>query len=316
MENIPYLFLCDYDRTLFNTKKRSPNGIGLEEGYEHAVTQIFGPKGLAHYQDEGGLQNRAPSEVVVSLMKRDTGLIGHAREKHAELSLSLENLPATLSVPWDEASLVFLLAEMLVHFKLQLFLGEIGPDWPRPYPGVCDFFHTVADLRVKEGLPIQTGILSSGHTPFIEKTLSLWEIPNPRIMITDDDIRHLKYPKNPKSKVKPAPFPFRLLQARWLKQLNGYNPICLSQVRASLPRMMYFGDDSEKDGGLARNVGVPFGWYQGNEKGKPGFSPNQQFPEGSFSFPDWTNLCDFIGQSSVKKLFFSGTPLAEIFSLF
>lgn len=316
MENIPYLLLCDYDLTLFNTKERSPRGIGLKEGYEHAVQETFGPKGLAHYQNEGGLQNRAPSEVVASLMKQNMSLIGHARKKHAELSSSLKNLPATLAVQWKETDLVFLLSEMLVHFKLRLLLGEIGLDWPLPYPGVCNFFHTVADLREREGLPIEAGILSSGHTHFIEKTLSLWGIPSLRVMVTDDDIRPLGYPKDPKNKVKPAPFPFKFLQLRWLKQLNGLSPTHPSHVQVSLPRIMYFGDDSEKDGGLARNVGVPFGWFQGNEKGKHGFSPNQQFPRGSFTFSDWTKLCDFIGQGSVKKLFSSGAPLAEIFSLF
>lgn len=315
MEN-SYLFASDFDLTLFDTKALSPRGIGLEEGYEYAVGKIFGLRGLDLYRDEGGLRNRAPSEVVTSLAEKDGSILEYARERYGKfISSGVEN-PLSFLGAWSAGSKVSILSEMLVHFKLQLFLDEISKSWPLPYPGVADFFRIIRKTKMREKISLHIGILSSGHFKFIRKTLALWDMPEPAVILTDDDLRQLRYPKLAKDRVKPAPFPFRFLHYRWLKRLNGNKPIRLSHIRASLPRMMYFGDDSEKDGGLARNVGVPFGWYQGNEKGKPGFSPNQQFPGGSFSFSDWTKLCDFIGQSSVKKLFFSGTPLAEIFSLF
>ncbi|PJA86344.1 MAG: hypothetical protein CO142_00605 [Candidatus Moranbacteria bacterium CG_4_9_14_3_um_filter_44_28] len=315
MNNIPYLLLCDYDLTLFNTKDRSPRGIGLAEGYEYAVLQTFGPQGLIYFREGGGLHNRACSEVVVSLVKRDQNLLNIAREKHAELISSSQELLRVIAAPWNESNPIATLSELLVYHKLQLFLEEIGLNWPLPYSGVCDFFQTVTSLREKEGLPIQIGILSSGHTPFIEKTLSLWKIPYPRIMVMDDDIRYLKHPKDPQDKVKPAPFPFKFLQIRWLKQFNGNTPVSPAQLRASLPRIMYFGDDPHKDGGLAKNVGVLFGWFREKNKDETGAYPNE-LPENFFSFSDWGKVVDFLARRDVKKMLKSGIPLEEIFSHF
>lgn len=311
-----YLFASDFDLTFFDTKALSPRGIGLEEGYEYAVGKIFGLRGLDLYRDEGGLRNRAPSEVIISLAEKDESLLEYAREEYGKLiSSGVENSLSFLGA-WSSENKVSILSEMLVHFKLQLFLDEISKSWPLPYPGVADFFQIIRKTKMREKISLHIGILSSGHLKFIRKTLALWDIPEPAVILTDDDLRQLRYPKLAKDRVKPAPFPFRFLHYRWLKRLNGNKPIRLSHIQDSLPKMIYFGDDPIKDGGLAKNIGVPFGWYRGNEKDKSGLSPNQQFPRGSFTFSDWTKLCDFIRQGSVKKLFSSGAPLAEIFSLF
>jgi len=312
---IPYLLLFDYDKTLFDTGRPSPNGIGLEEGHEHAVQEIFGPPGLAIYRDEGGLKNRAPSEVVISLIEKDRRLIQQAREKHSQLIRSSQKIPRALSEPWSETNPIPLLTEMLVYFKLDLFLGEIGMDWPQPYPGVCNFFQTASYMALKENLPLQTGVLSSGHTSFIEGTLCRWGIPYPQIMVTDDNIRPLKYPKDPRDKVKPAPFIFRYLQSRWLKQLNGNSPIGPKQLQASLSRIVYFGDDPLKDGGLAKNVGVPFGWFCLGRTKSTNPSP-ADLPKSYFLFNDWNTLTGFISQSNVKKMLRSGISVEEIFSRF
>ncbi len=314
MNNIPYLLLCDFDQTLFDTKKPSPNGVGLEEGYQYAVNNVFGPLGLAIYQEEGGLRNRAPIEVVTSLIKHQS-LISSAQEKYAELTSSTENLPALLTVPWNEASVCSILTEMLVHSKLQLFLGEIGIEWPQQYPGVCSYFQTITDLRVKKSLPIHSGILSSGHTSFIEKTLCLRGIPYPQVMITDDHIRPIPFLDDPGKKVKPSPFLIYFLLERWLKNPDDDSPASVEKFSLSLSRVLYIGDDPQKDGEMAKNVGIPFGWFRGN---CDEFSEISQdtFPFGSFSFSNWHTLCDFLKKDSVRKMVRRGMPIAKIFSRF
>lgn len=303
-----YFIGIDYDRTLFDTGARSPRGIGLKEGYEYAVEKIFGPRGLACYQEQGGLCNRAPSEVISSLLEQDKYLAEIARQRHAGFDPHWQ-------MPGNKGNLLKVLTELLVFFKLRLFIAEIDKNWPKPYPGVVDFFQTIESLRKKQAIPIHAGILSSGHTLFISKTLTLWKIPKPSVIVTDDDLRSLKFPELPEEKVKPAPFPFHFMIAEcWLRQHNGDTPVSPGQLQNVLKRTTYIGDDPAKDGGLAKNVRVPFGWYRRHDHTSE-ISLNE-FPVGSFIFSSWAKLGDFLKRNHVKEMFRSGTPLAEIFAHF
>src|SRR4030042_157189 len=225
MKKDRYLVAIDYDRTLFNTGARSPRGISLKEGYEYAIEKIFGQGGLDCYRSQGGLCNRAPSEVISSLLAQGKYFADVARQRHVWLD-------SQRRMPSEQNSVSEGVTELLVSFKLQLFLDEISENWPEPYSGVADFFQTVTRLREEGGLSVRAGILSSGHTTFIEKTFSLWNIPCPEIMVTDDDLRPLKFPERPEERVKPTPFPFHfLVRERWLNQLNGGAPISTSQFQ-------------------------------------------------------------------------------------
>ncbi len=48
----------------------------------------------------------------------------------------------------------------------------------------------------------------------------------------------------------------------------------------------YFGDDPEKDGRLAINSGIPFGWFKDDKNSKP--CPPDISP--SLIFDDWRNV--------------------------
>lgn len=219
--------VLDFDGTMADTFAPSPSGIGVNEAYRLAVNCLFGKIGEMMFDNIGGLQNRAPIELIEILQKRGV-----------KLSVSLEEA-----------------AEKLVCAKLDALTGEIGTTWPLPCQGYTEFNAGLFRL-CQDGLDIHLAVLSSGHTEFIKKTLAVWDkqwkVFWPDIIISDDDVRHLPLPIE--QKIKPSPFLFKLIKER----MSG--------------KFFYFGDDPEKDGRLALNSGVPFGWFMGNkdEKKMPG----------------------------------------------
>jgi FMN phosphatase YigB (HAD superfamily) len=163
-------------------------------------------------------------------------------------------------------------AEKLVSAKMEVLLGEISPNWPLSCQGYKQFNSKINQLR-QDGVDLKLAILSSGHTEFIKKTFSVWEqywntpIFWPDIIVSDDDLRNLKMPVA--QKVKPSSFLFDLVK----EQMGEGNYI-------------YFGDDPEKDGRLALNSGIPFGWFADNENKKP--LPADITP--LIKFADWRKI--------------------------
>ncbi|MDO8529325.1 MAG: hypothetical protein Q7S18_01515 [bacterium] len=301
-----YLLATDFDGTLAKTFEKSPNGIGINEAYRYAVEILFGSEGLAIYKSQGELRNRSPGEVAIEIARINPSLICFAKEVYEKKNAFLKSLGNGHSLVWNERH-ENVLTEMLVRFKLSILLDEVGKHWPKPCLGVLGFFETLKNIS--QSINIKSAILSSGHREFIKKTLAAWNVPLPDIiMITDDEIRHRKYPTDVLKRVKPSIFPFALLHYEWLKNIR--NGIQISELaQETRQKIVYFGDDPEKDGKLANNVGVPFGWF--NPAGKT-YSGN--FGKGSFSFGDWREVAEFI--TSKSRLFSAGMPCAEIFSLF
>ncbi len=129
--------------------------------------------------------------------------------------------------------------------KLSLLNREIGVyesgPWPAACPGVIEF------LRKRSDEPY--GIISSGHESFIYRMCRLWDVPYPRFLITDDDMRGLGLPVEVTSK------PSGLLMQKFIERaaMLGY--------ALDAESIIYHGDDPEKDGGLAKNGGVQFRCY-------------------------------------------------------
>jgi phosphoglycolate phosphatase-like HAD superfamily hydrolase len=246
-----YLFAFDFDGTLADTFTPSPNKIGVNEAHQLAIELIFGHEGLDIYNQIGGLQNRAPSELVCDLLAVEERLFLKA-EKLAN---------QTRNDRWDDNNPKNSIAEMIVEAKLSFLLEEVSEKWPLPFDG------TLETLEAISGLSIPFAVLSSGHERFIVKTFGVWGIPQPKFLVTEDDVRWRKFPADICKRVKPSVFPFSILHHRWIKEIaaNGH---FLSAARDSRQRVIYFGDDPLKDGGLAKNVGVPFGWFNSNSKKK------------------------------------------------
>ncbi len=182
-------FVLDFDGNMARTFDPSPNKIGVNEAYCSAMENLFGNNGKRAFQRAGGLQNRAPIELLKAVQEQGLEIIG-----------SLEDA-----------------AEKLVSAKLSILLGEISPAWPMPCLGYAEFNAELYQLR-QNGSDIRLAILSSGHLAFIEKTLRMWEsqwkhpVFWPDAILSDDDLRHLPIPVE--KKVKPSAFLFELIREK------------------------------------------------------------------------------------------------------
>jgi len=286
-----YALFFDFDRTIAQTFAPSPHGIGVAEAYQLAIIRVFGESTLALYQELGGLANRSPSQLVNDLIKLVPSL-------EAEAMKRIEPDAPRGLIKKDAESVI---AEMLVRFKMEILLAEINEDWPKPCPGFLTFAKTMRELS-QDGITLEPAIITAGHRQFIKKTSRVWGIVCPRVMVTDEDIRWRKRPADVQERVKPAIFPFKLAVAAWQHQ-------CKQELDPS--KIVYFGDDREKDGGLARNAGVLYGWIN---NGSCMYEEVAPFPAGSFEFSDWEIVAEFLTQRA--DLLRQGLPWTEIFSSF
>lgn len=217
-----YLMILDFDETIAKTFSPSPHKIGVDEAYRFAIEELFGMSGLEVYEKIGGLQNRAPFELVKALL--DTIETHQKPEK---------------------------ITEMIVKKKMSFIMKEIGvrfPDdrvWPEPCPGILDFFKSISEINKKKVICIDLAILSSGHTRFIKKAFKVWNLKCPEILITDDDAKLL--PDHP---IKPAKVLFDIILKEWKNTSYCGNG-----------NAMYFGDDLNKDRKFAENAGIFFAWF-------------------------------------------------------
>lgn len=154
------------------------------------------------------------------------------------------------------------LTNKLVGHKIDCLTNQIGqalPDgtlWPRLTEGFADFWR-----QVVANSSVFTAILSSGHRAFIIRTFQVHELALPDFIITDDELRILPEPLS-----KPDP------------RLWGY---LLQESHITPLDSLYIGDDQVKDGGLARNAGVPFLHFA--PEGAPDFALGG-------SFADWRDV--------------------------
>lgn len=316
-----YLMVFDFDRTIGDTFVPSPNNIDVNQAYEDAIVSIFGDRGLEIYKEIGGLKNRAPIELVIALLEKADnnkgGLIKRAKvffEEHGKILKSYMPESKKIALEWDEENPIKTITEILVRVKLSRLLGEIGPDWPKPCSGFLDFFKTVEKINSEGMVNIQMAILSSGHDMFIKKTFECWGIKCPAMMVTDDDLREMDYPRNPKDRVKPSITLFNLIHSKWLiKQttISGYLELT-DLIFKTRCRIIYFGDDPNKDGLLARKAGVPFGLFAPDKKEEAKAS----WFKNEFSFNNWEHVSDFLKRRRIQEAFNLGKTFSEIASLF
>lgn len=306
-----YLICTDFDKTLADTMKPSPNNMGVLQAYEFAIRSVLGNEGLKTYSLIGGLQNRAPIELVNALLKNSNNkekLIRNAAIFFRKQLPSLKKFTPegkTTPIIWDSANIETTISEMIVLSKLSCFMDEIGTKlknggiWPEPCAGVLDFIKAIDYINRKGKVKIRLAILSSGHTPFIQKTFKVWKQECPSILIADDDVRML--PIEQERKVKPSKFLFDLVFLDWLQTLEWKG-----EASKHRENVMYIGDDMDKDGKLADNAGVLFGWFNPDNKKNGNLN-------GGFSFRDWYRIANFLRQEDVLKSLEKGEPLAKIF---
>ncbi len=286
-----YLFVLDFDETIAHTFEPSPNKLDVAKSYSLAVREVLTEVGLGIYNEQGGLQNRAPQELVYDILASasDTQreIILYAAEKFLEANRDgLQGLvPKGKGAPliWSDDS-VSTVSELLVRAKLSYTLGEIGDEWPRPTKGFLDFYRSV-DEHCDEDVAIDFAVVSSGHDLFIEKTFDTWGLKRPGILVTEDEIRGLKFPKEVERRVKPSAFPLALAHFKWMRKNRMMTDENIrDRGEKTKPRIVFIGDDPKKDGGMAERSGILFGRFGEQFTLSPGMRPN------SFIFGDWGEL--------------------------
>lgn len=238
------LLVSDFDGTMFDTFEPSPNGIGVNEAYRLAIEAVFDfdSTALERYQADGEHQNRTPTEIAHSLMPNAT------REG------------------------VKRIAGQLVAAKLDILLEQIGQPltdgalWPRTVPGFADFWSTLTAKR-KAGQQVSTAIISAGHAEFMQKSFEIAGLEMPDFMVTDETVRSL-YSALPVHKLtKPSILPMDIIRAQWLslycdseEEKQALEPESINE------RIVYLGDDPNKDAALAMNAGVRFVYIHGADR--------------------------------------------------
>lgn len=296
-----YLLMFDFDGTMGQTFEASPSGIGVEENYVQTIEQIFGDEVLETYLvDQGGLQNRNPSEVIHDLYETHMELVelskAHLEENYSDLSTVMPSTAHLLDY-WEEDPLKAT-TEVYIRQDLINSLGHIGlrntdgSVWPRPCKGFDSLWETIQELNASNrGFAINTAVISSGYTEYIEKTFDVWNLPYPDIFITDNETRSRKYPSDHLRRVKPAPFGVALAHQAWLKMYDKTGRhFDIKAAEDSKKRMFLFGDGLEKDGGMAERSKIGFGH----------FDPNTEEIQGGshITFGNWSHIEQMIYNSA------------------
>jgi hypothetical protein len=285
------LLVFDFDGTTHNTFEASPNGIGVNEAYDLAIKNVFGTQGTIIYDNKlGKLKNRAPTELVSNLMEKDGDgtLLRNARKFFEDNFLRLlkimpENYNQGSFVSDDLENLNSLLTWMLISDKCSHMLDQIGKNlssgdmWPRPCKGFLEFYKFIENQDT-DFVSINTAIVSSGHKEFIRRTFGVYGLKMPDYVVTDDEMRKIRLPVL--RKTKPAPYPFAVIHNQWVKDRN-----LSGQQRFDKTGIIYFGDDSIKDGLLAHNCRITFGQYKEGLVDGLVASDN-----GDFRFGDWNEI--------------------------
>jgi hypothetical protein len=229
--------LTNFDGTTFNTFEPAPSGIGVHEAYECAIRDLFGDEGFEIYKNKlKGLQNREPGQLF-DLLTNELGLgIDEVSSRFGSRRMGIASF---------------------IDAKLSYMLDDISPHWPKPYPGVVDFFKAIEEGK----LPVIFGLASSGHREFIKKVYEVNGLKPPEIMITSDEINALVEPRRPL--YRPYPYQIAVLHSQMLRQ-DGYSAVgaerSLNRRDGVKNRMIFIGDHPETDAGVADRARIPFGF--------------------------------------------------------
>jgi hypothetical protein len=227
----------DFDGTTNDTGEEAPGIKTVNDGYKEGLDVAFGPEAADVFEAQGGHNHRTPPQIVEDIT--------------VVLRLGL--------VPADILSK----SKQVVDVKQGILFDQIGaplPDgalWPRTTEGFREYWEAIYVAR-EHGRLVDTAILSSGHTPFIEKSFDVHGLPQPDMMITEEVINEFLFNSiPPEYRGKPAPLPLSISKIAWAaKYGKAIHEKGLSESMNS--KILLVGDSSRADGGLATNVGVHF----------------------------------------------------------
>lgn len=215
----------DFDGTIAYTSMPPKGGYNVESATTIAVGELFGPAAIERFKQRGGLQNRAPVEVVQQFAP------DAARDETQALT------------------------DKFVAAKLEILTSQISSTWPYPVPGFVEF--TTALRMAQEHRDINDIIISSGHEDFIRKTYEKsFGIEPPKLILAQEAIQRIAQDNDETMPVKPSPQLMLYAYNAWRNQYN-LDPQASIELHDST-RMRYVGDDSTKDGVMAKRSNVAF----------------------------------------------------------
>lgn len=262
----PSLLVFDFDETIAQTFQKSPGGIGVREAYSLAIGDVFGEKALSDHE----FKNQTPTEIVNSILS-STGSHQYIDQAKVFFESNLSRLQAQVPpgkgfpLVWSDDHPEQIATELVVRQKLAYLLSQVGSRfadetiWPMPTPGFIELWRNI-NFNEEFSSVVKTAVISSGHDLFIRNFFDLWSLPEPNILVTEDDVRGRKYPKELDRRAKPGLLQFALVHQQWMA-LEGMGNFNLQEASEARSRMIYFGDDLRKDGLLAEGARVPFGWF-------------------------------------------------------
>ncbi len=304
----------DFDRTIAQTFTPRPGGIGVVEASARALDQLlgsdFGHRAMCKIREPQRLAPRELVEQAIRLGNR-TSLMNSARSFIATCNGSLEQyVPVGKGIPlkWNEMDPFPVLTETFVRLKLSHLMDQIGGAfdrgdlWPLPCPGFLEFWKAFLELKTgscaKDDI-LDFGIISSGHDKFIERCFHVWGVQCTELMVTDDDMRSEAYAKfAPEERAKPHRMVFDAL-CRKLPQPEFFHDHLHKNGNA-----VHVGDSLCADGGLAKNLNIPFVW----------FDPHEELtgsPPDIFPVTDWKQLLPLLEKKSLAMLR-KGLPLSQV----
>ncbi len=218
----------DFDGTVALTFEPSPNNLDVHVAYEVAIGDMFGGIALHTYLEAGGLQNRAPLEVV-------RGLVPDAPETALDI-----------------------LTTELVDRKLSVLLSEVGARYPRGgiWPRLTDGyrqFHGAMTSSRQAGCLVDDIIISSGHVPFISKVFEVHDLEQPLHILAEETMRGYRQGASVDALCKPSPLLMDTARQLWRGSYGVEN-----EMPEEANRVLYIGDDLEKDMTLAERSHVAF----------------------------------------------------------
>ena len=299
MNSPRYLIASDFDDTLFRTSEPGPSGMTVQKAYTQGLDDLFGEEVGERFFATYGFHGEAPSQIIQAVLDMSNGhLINNAKRVHQKQNGDFPKIiPESQegTVLWNDENPQTTLTSMLIIRKLAYLLREIGAHdqndkpWPLPCEGALYFLRSLELLKEK-GVPIDFAIISSGHESFIRKSLGVWIVPQPDILVTDDHVRLRQFPKEAEHKFKPGVFPVALAHFQWIKKQG------LSASRETgcdtRARIMHIGDNPTKDLVMADKAGI---------------KSNLLYP-----FTPWESVTNAL---IANGDFFDGRPIAEILKL-
>jgi len=311
LEKIRFFFF-DFDGNIAHTFLHVPNEEAniVVGAYSHALSMIWGKESYELLHSVNGLQNRAPGELIRAILEQAEREFSGGRQSliakakvafHEKFMGKPMNVRLSACVAqgkgfpwvWNDKKPEQTITEFLVRAKLNTLLVKIGEHYPTPCPGFRHFYLKLKYYGQETGSAIVPGIISSGHEVFIQQTFATWKIECPSLLLTDDDLRgspEIDYVQA----AKPNPMLVDMLYRLWLE--NQYSQLPARQFQefkeAAKARTIYFGDDLNKDGGLAQKAGIRFGHFSPNHDPE---KSDEAAGSDNFVFYDWRQVPGILG---------------------